>query len=283
MSARESTAGIELDRARFGSQRETWGHEITIEKGTMETMTKSSHKRLRDGHDWVGLDRESIIHDDDGVTSRVTLTHWKNHQIETDAERVRRLHEETHKLSSQWEETKEKVRKLEDEKGVVYDELCTRKYQNSDKLAQCIHMEKEIRLERDRKKKINAYCTGLAKEIAMEKTVTEDMRDQAEFLVAARRELIQQRDDIPCCTECCTACCWYENRWTDFFVKTVPLCFGDQNCKCRGERCCNKSRFLKTLDVQLVYNRLDKHMRRKRQAIYEALKAKEAFENAHKL
>ena len=181
MSARESTAGIELDRARFGGQRETWGHEITIEKGTTETLAKSSHKRLRDGHDWVGLDRESVIHDDDGVTSRVTLTHWKDQQIETDADRVRRLHKQTHELSSQWEEAKDQVRKLEDDKAVLYDELCLTKYQNSDLLGQCIHMEKEIREERERRKKIDVFCIGVAKEIEVEKSATEDMKEQADF------------------------------------------------------------------------------------------------------
>jgi hypothetical protein len=283
MSARESTYGIELDRARIGPQRETFGHEATLPKGSRAVLRKSAQQRLRAGHSWVGLDKEAVVHDDDGVTSRVTLTHWKDQQLDTSAARAERLRDEAHALTDQWLEAKSEVRKLEDDKGVVYDELCVSKYRNTDLLAQCLEMEQKIRDERVRKKKIEVYITGLAKEIEAERAVTDEVREKADFLLKAREKLLRERDDLGCCAECCTACCWEENGWTKFCVVTVPLIFGSQHCKCQGEKCCQKGRLVKSLDIDVVYHAWEKALARKNQAIFEQLAQQAAFDNAHKL
>ena len=284
MSARESTFGIELDRARFGPQRETFGHEATLPTGSRHVLAKSAQQRLRAGHTWVGLDKEPVVHDPDGVTSRVTLTHWKDLRLDTDAARTKQLRDEAHKLTDQWIEAKSDVRKLEDDKGVVYDELCTTKYHNTDLLAQCVDMERKIREERARKKKIEVFITGLAKEVEAERAVTEEVREKADFISAQREELLRQRNNLGCCAECCTACCWEENSWTSFFIHTVPLCFGGgKDCKCQGEKCCQKERLVRTLDIDIVYQRWEKALARKKRIIFEQLAQQAAFDNAHKL
>ena len=186
-------------------------------------------------------------------------------------------------MTDTWAEVKREVRKLEDDKSVVYDKLCSTKYHNTDFLAQCLDLETKIREERERRKRIEEFCTGLGKDIEAEREVTAEMRDKADFLMAQREELLRQRADLGCCAECCTACCWEENAFTEFFVKTVPVCFGDKDCRCQGEICCQKERLLETLEIGTVYSRWEKKLARKKQAIFEQMAAKEAFDNAHKI
>jgi len=282
--SRHNTSGeacaTDYDRARFGQQREVWGSENTRSM-TSADMSLTYVQRLRVGHDWVGVDKESVVHEGDGSTTRVTLTHWKDHRLDTDAQRAVSLRNETQELSHRWEKSKGQVMEIERAKGTVYDELCNEKYNNSDLQSECIRLEEAIKTERVRTKRIEDYYKKVTKEVDEEKQRTKEMSQRGDFLKHKRGELLKERGSLKCCARCCTACCWEDTDCTKFWMLTFPVLVGCSlpckccricSCCCDAEICCQKERILNTLDVDKAMNEWEKQLIRiKRQEMEEML------------
>ena len=201
----------DYDRARFGEQREVWGSENTLPH-TSADMSATYTQRLRNGHNWIGVDKESVVHENDGMSTRVTLTHWKDHRISSDAQRAVKFRNESQQLSHQWVETKKDVMTIEHNKAEVYDALCTEKYDNSDLQSECIRLEALTREERVTAKKIEDYTKKIAKQINVEAEITKEMKQRADFLEQVRQDRIKDRESLQCCGKCCTAMCWLDKK-----------------------------------------------------------------------
>ena len=263
-------SAIDYDRARFGEQRDVWGSENTKPR-TSADMSATYVQRLRNGHDWVGVDKESIVHENDGMTTRVTLTHWKDHRISSDAERAVNLRDESQVLSHKWVETKTEVMTIEHNKAEVYDALCVEKYSNSDLQSECIRLEAVTREERARGIKIEDFTKKVAAEVQVEGQLTKEMRQRADFLEKTRMERFKDRESLKCCARCCTACCWLDrsNGCTAFFIYTCPLLMGlSLPCRCGSlwccgpDVCCQKERVLRSLDPDTAIQEWDKQLKR---------------------
>jgi hypothetical protein len=263
-------SATDYDRARFGQQREVWGSENTRSM-TSANMNLSYVQRLRQGHDWVGVDKESIVHENEGMTSRVTLTHWKDHRIEVDAQRAQRLSIESQSLSQQWEEEKKNVKDVEHDKGEMYDALCTEKYSTSELTEGCIRLEEAIKKERIYTKKVERSVKSMQKQLDEEAEVTLRTKQRAEYLHKERQQRLAERDSLKCCATCCTACCWVENSFTMFFRSnscgmlvglSAPCRCGREWFCCTPEPCCQKDKVLQSLDPASSFRQWNKTLER---------------------
>lgn len=262
-------SATDYDRARFGQQREVWGSENTHSM-TQANMNSTYVQRLRAGHDWVGVDKESIVHENEGMSSRVTLTHWKDHRIEFDAQRAKTLSSEAHTLSQQWEEEKKNVHVIEKDKGKVYDLLCTEKYDNSDLQSECIRLEECIQKEKTKTKSTANQTKKIMKLVEEEKEVTLRTKQRANYLEKERIQRLKERATLKCCGTCCTSCCWVKNSCTAFWQFTFPVVIGmTLPCRCSRvwwccapEICCEKQKIITTLDPATSFRNWSKTLTR---------------------
>ncbi len=262
----------DLDRARFGQNRESWGHEYTRDK-THADLSLSATQRMRRGHDWVGVDKEAVVHDPDTGLTRVTVTHWKDARIDHDTTRAATLRDNAHALSDQWSASKKECLALEDARGEVYGELCSEKYLNSDLQTRCIHVEQQTRDERKRTKRAENQRTGLAKLRKEEQERTQEMREYADYLERHRAEKLRLRETtLGCCGTCCTACCWEDKLRCCFFWR-FTWAYWVGPCKCQGDTCCEKDWVLGTLSVRSVLDGWEKRQQAKKEAFLEKLRA----------
>jgi hypothetical protein len=260
---------IDYDRARFGQQREVWGSENT-RSITTANMDLSYIQRLRAGHDWVGVDKESIVHENEGMSSRVTLTHWKDHRIEMNAQRASKLASESQKLSQQWEEEKEEVKIYEKSKGIIYDDLCNEKYSNSDLQSECIRLEEAFKKERLHTKRLESAVIKIKKQLEEETVITLRTKQRADYLESEIIRRQEERDSLQCCAKCCTACCWEDNEFTRFCILSCGMLVGvDPPCRCSHiwfcctpEVCCQKAKILATLDPATSFRGWSKQLKR---------------------